>query len=81
MSDLVRLSLSIESSLLEKMEQMAEAKGYVNRSEFIRDIIREQLIRTEWAHIFFRQPLKRLSFYALAFLLPVNGSMYSLMLI
>ena len=48
MSDLVRLSLSIESSLLEKMEQMAEAKGYVNRSEFIRDIIREQLIRTEW---------------------------------
>lgn len=48
MSELVRVSLSLENSLLEKMENLAEEKGYENRSEFIRDIIREQLIRKEW---------------------------------
>ena len=48
MSELVRLSLSIESSLLEKMEDLAETRGYENRSEFIRDLIRKELAEGEW---------------------------------
>ena len=48
MSELVRLSLSIESSLLEKMEDLAENRGYENRSEFIRDLIRKELAEGEW---------------------------------
>ena len=48
MSELIRVSLSIESPLLEKMEELATQKGYENRSEFIRDLIREQLTAREW---------------------------------
>ena len=48
MSELVRLSLSIESPLLEKMETLAENRGYENRSEFIRDLIRKELAEGEW---------------------------------
>lgn len=48
MSELIRVSLSIESPLLEKMEELATQKGYENRSEFIRDLIREQLTASEW---------------------------------
>lgn len=49
MSELVRLSLSLEEPLFEKLEELVTEKGYGNRSEFIRDVIREQLIRREWA--------------------------------
>ena len=48
MSELVRLSLSIEAPLLEKLEELVTEKGYENRSEFVRDLIREQLISREW---------------------------------
>ena len=48
MSELIRVSLSIESPLLKKMEELATQKGYENRSEFIRDLIREQLTAREW---------------------------------
>ena len=43
MSELIRVSLSIESPLLKKMEELATQKGYENRSEFIRDLIREHM--------------------------------------
>lgn len=48
MSDLIRMSLSIESPLLDKMEALAQQKGYENRSEFIRDLIRKELAAGEW---------------------------------
>lgn len=48
MSDLMRLSLSLESPLLEKLENLVRARGYGNRSEFVRDLIREQLAKEEW---------------------------------
>lgn len=44
----MRLSLSLEAPLLEKLEELVSRKGYGNRSEFFRDVIREQLIRCEW---------------------------------
>jgi CopG family nickel-responsive transcriptional regulator len=49
MSELQRVSLAIEKSLLEKVEAFAAEEGYENRSEFVRDLLREQLIRKEWS--------------------------------
>lgn len=48
MPDLVRLSLSIERPLLERLERMVKASGYTNRSEFVRDMIRDRLVEQEW---------------------------------
>ena len=48
MSDLARVSLSLEESLLESLAKLVEENGYENRSEYIRDLIREQLTREEW---------------------------------
>lgn len=48
MSDLVRLSFSIEQSLLEKLEALLLTQNYSNRSEFIRDLIRAQVVAQEW---------------------------------
>lgn len=45
MSDLERLSFTLERSLLEKLEQLRVREGYANRSEFLRDLIRARLVR------------------------------------
>ena len=48
MSEIARVSLSLETSLLEKLDRMARENDYGNRSEFIRDLIRGQLTRKQW---------------------------------
>lgn len=48
MSDLVRFGVSIEDDLLKRFDQEIEKKGYSNRSEAIRDLIREQIVAEEW---------------------------------
>lgn len=48
MSDLVRLSLSLEKPLFDRLEKLVKQTGYTNRSEFVRDMIRERLVETEW---------------------------------
>jgi len=48
MSELVRLSLSMEQPLLDRLEKMVRRGKYTNRSEFIRDMIRERLVEEEW---------------------------------
>ena len=48
MSDLARVSLSLEASLLDQLEKLARNNGYQNRSEFIRDLVRERMARAEW---------------------------------
>ncbi len=48
MPDLMRLSFSIEASLQEKFESLVRQSGYANRSEFIRDMIRDRLVEEEW---------------------------------
>ena len=45
---LVRLSLSIEETLFKKLEKIVRLSGYQNRSEFVRDMIRDRLVETEW---------------------------------
>ncbi len=47
MSDLTRVSISLDASLLQAFDRFLEAKGYTNRSEAIRDLIRDRLVRDE----------------------------------
>jgi len=44
----VRFSISMEKTLLEKFDRNIEARNYLNRSEAIRDLIRNDLIKKEW---------------------------------
>jgi len=46
---LERIGISLESELLEQFDKLIAEKGYVNRSEAIRDLIRESLVQRSWA--------------------------------
>ncbi len=48
MSSLTRFGISLESDLLARFDQLTANKGYPNRSEAIRDLIRDALVRYEW---------------------------------
>lgn len=48
MSDLVRFTVSIEKPLFHKLEKSVTSSNYRNRSEFIRDLIRDHLVDQEW---------------------------------
>ena len=48
MSELERLSFSIEKPLLAQLSRLVRENGYTNRSEFIRDLIRSHLVKQEW---------------------------------
>ena len=48
MSDLIRLSFSIDRGLLERLETLLSEAGYENRSKFIRDLVRNRLVEREW---------------------------------
>jgi CopG family nickel-responsive transcriptional regulator len=45
MSELTRISISLEDNLLEAFDSYLIKKGYTTRSEAIRDLIRDRLIR------------------------------------
>ncbi|AJC71337.1 MAG: nickel-responsive transcriptional regulator NikR [Thermococcus sp.] len=45
---IVRFGVSIPGELLEKFDRIIQEKGYVNRSEAIRDLIRDFIVRHEW---------------------------------
>jgi CopG family nickel-responsive transcriptional regulator len=44
MSDLSRIGVAIDSALLQKFDDLIARRGYTNRSEAFRDLIREALI-------------------------------------
>jgi CopG family nickel-responsive transcriptional regulator len=48
MSDLVRFGVSIDGQLMKKYDALISRKGYKNRSEAIRDLIRDRLVDEEW---------------------------------
>ena len=48
MSDIIRFGVSLEKELLEKFDKLSKEKQYPNRSEAIRDLIREKLVKKEW---------------------------------
>jgi len=49
MSQVVRFGVSLEKELLTGFDKLIEDKDYPNRSEAIRDLIREALVKKEWA--------------------------------
>ena len=48
MSDLVRFGVAMERSLLERFDERIARKGYENRSEALRDLVRADLLRDAW---------------------------------
>lgn len=48
MSDITRFSVSIENDLLDRFLRIAQQRGWGNRSEAIRHLIRDALVREEW---------------------------------
>ncbi|MFP4356712.1 MAG: nickel-responsive transcriptional regulator NikR [Phycisphaerae bacterium] len=48
MSDLVRFTVSIDKPLFDKLEKEVAAHNYRNRSEFVRDMVRNYLVDQEW---------------------------------
>ncbi len=50
MSELVRFGISMDSRLLKSFDEMIAEKGYSNRSEAIRDLVRDQLVDATWEH-------------------------------
>lgn len=48
MSELKRAGISLEKELLEQFDRLIKKKGYQNRSEAIRDLIRAELAKEGW---------------------------------
>lgn len=48
MSKLVRFGVSLDEDLLNQFDRLLRQKKYTNRSEAIRDLIREELVKKEW---------------------------------
>lgn len=48
MASLVRFGISLEKDLLSRFDRRIRGKNYTNRSEAIRDLIREDLVKKEW---------------------------------
>jgi CopG family nickel-responsive transcriptional regulator len=48
MSELSRIGVAIDSSLLKKFDQLIGSRGYTNRSEAFRDLIRDELVQESW---------------------------------
>jgi CopG family nickel-responsive transcriptional regulator len=46
---LERIGISLEEDLLGRFDRLIADKGYVNRSEAIRDLIRDALVQREWS--------------------------------
>ncbi|MDP8266540.1 MAG: nickel-responsive transcriptional regulator NikR [Candidatus Aceula meridiana] len=48
MTDLIRFGISLEKELSKKFDKRIQRKGYTNRSESIRDLIRQDLVEQAW---------------------------------
>jgi CopG family transcriptional regulator, nickel-responsive regulator len=49
MSSLIRTGISLEQDLLDKFDRLIEQKGYGNRSEAIRDLVRDHFVQEDVA--------------------------------
>ena len=48
MKGLARIAISIDKKLMDRFDSSIEEKGYTNRSEAIRDLMRDSLVEAEW---------------------------------
>ena len=49
MANLFRFGVSLEKKLLDEFDTLIKRKSYSNRSEAFRDLIRQELVKEEWA--------------------------------
>lgn len=49
MPELTRFGISIDDRLLQRFDELLARKGYQNRSEAIRDLIRNALVEYQWS--------------------------------
>ncbi len=49
MSELTRFGVSIDSKLLQKFDRLIADSGWGNRSEALRDLIRDRLVEEQWS--------------------------------
>jgi CopG family nickel-responsive transcriptional regulator len=47
-ASVTRFGVSLEEPLLQQFDRLIHRKGYSNRSEALRDLIRESLVREQW---------------------------------
>lgn len=50
MKGVVRCGISLDPKLLKRFDELIARLGYANRSEAIRDLIRDRLVAEEWKH-------------------------------
>ncbi len=48
MGDLSRIGVAIDSDLLTRFDRLIADRGYTNRSEAFRDLIRDELVQKSW---------------------------------
>lgn len=48
MPGVTRFGVSLDEALLKRFDRLIARKGYANRSEAIRDLIREAFVRDQW---------------------------------
>ena len=48
MSGLSRIGVAIDTELLDKFDRLIAQRGYANRSEAFRDLIRDELVEKTW---------------------------------
>jgi CopG family nickel-responsive transcriptional regulator len=48
MPPVVRFGVSVDEGLLAEFDRLLTKKGYANRSEALRDLIRESLVKEQW---------------------------------
>ncbi len=48
MGEVTRFGVSLDEKLLRQFDRLIDRKGYANRSEALRDLIREALVREQW---------------------------------
>ena len=48
MAKTVRFGVSMDAELLAAFDTLLARKGYANRSEAIRDLVRDAIVKTEW---------------------------------
>ncbi len=48
MSDLSRIGVAIDADLLDQFDRLIAKRGYTNRSEAFRDLIRDELVQKSW---------------------------------
>ena len=49
MSELARISMSLDADILKQFDKQVEAAGCPTRSKAIEDLIRESLMREKWS--------------------------------